>query len=331
MPTQSSLTTKSLLALSLLTLAAAQAPLYGQCGGIGWTGATTCVSGASCVYSNDYYSQCLASSGATTAKTTTKTTTTKTTTTATKTSTTKTTTTTTTAATAVFEQVIGEDSFSSFSTYWNYLYPWGSDHNGSARMKQDHVSVSNGVLTLTANRLSSQDGTSTASPYPAIWYWSGTVYAKQTVTINDQFPNYEIRGEFKAPTTKGTWPAFWLTGTQSWPPEIDILEFKGNTNNWFNTFRSSSDVTSFQVGVSDAATTFHQYRIWATKANDNDVTVHFYVDGVWKTQQNAAGFVGKPMWIIIDLQMEGSSGSPGPSGTTTYQAQKVYVGRTRAY
>ncbi|CAO2650842.1 Nn.00g091390.m01.CDS01 [Neocucurbitaria sp. VM-36] len=33
--------------------------MYYQCGGIGWTGATTCVSGATCVKQNDYYSQCL--------------------------------------------------------------------------------------------------------------------------------------------------------------------------------------------------------------------------------------------------------------------------------
>jgi cellulase len=32
---------------------------YGQCGGIGYTGPTTCVSGTTCTYSNDYYSQCL--------------------------------------------------------------------------------------------------------------------------------------------------------------------------------------------------------------------------------------------------------------------------------
>ncbi|PQE29576.1 fungal cellulose binding domain-containing protein [Rutstroemia sp. NJR-2017a BBW] len=37
----------------------AQSPLYGQCGGSGWTGSTTCVSGSCCTYSNDYYSQCL--------------------------------------------------------------------------------------------------------------------------------------------------------------------------------------------------------------------------------------------------------------------------------
>lgn len=32
---------------------------YGQCGGIGWTGPTTCVSPYTCKYSNEYYSQCL--------------------------------------------------------------------------------------------------------------------------------------------------------------------------------------------------------------------------------------------------------------------------------
>ncbi|KAK6539605.1 hypothetical protein TWF694_009814 [Orbilia ellipsospora] len=34
------------------------APLYGQCGGIGWTGPTTCAQGT-CTVSNAYYSQCL--------------------------------------------------------------------------------------------------------------------------------------------------------------------------------------------------------------------------------------------------------------------------------
>ncbi|KDQ11090.1 carbohydrate-binding module family 1 protein [Botryobasidium botryosum FD-172 SS1] len=33
--------------------------LYGQCGGIGWTGPTACASPARCAYSNDWYSQCL--------------------------------------------------------------------------------------------------------------------------------------------------------------------------------------------------------------------------------------------------------------------------------
>ncbi|KDQ33362.1 glycoside hydrolase family 6 protein [Pleurotus ostreatus PC15] len=51
----------ALLALVALVpaIANAQSPLYGQCGGIGWSGATTCVSGSSCQKLNDYYSQCL--------------------------------------------------------------------------------------------------------------------------------------------------------------------------------------------------------------------------------------------------------------------------------
>ncbi|TFK38683.1 cellobiohydrolase II-I [Crucibulum laeve] len=51
----------ALLAFASLVpfLANAASPLYGQCGGIGWSGDTSCVSGASCQKLNDYYSQCL--------------------------------------------------------------------------------------------------------------------------------------------------------------------------------------------------------------------------------------------------------------------------------
>ncbi|KAH7090951.1 hypothetical protein BKA62DRAFT_834936 [Auriculariales sp. MPI-PUGE-AT-0066] len=38
--------------LTVLSIALAQSPLWGQCGGQGWTGATTCVAGATCTYSN---------------------------------------------------------------------------------------------------------------------------------------------------------------------------------------------------------------------------------------------------------------------------------------
>lgn len=38
---------------------AQQAPVWGQCGGIGFTGPTTCVAGSVCTAQNAYYSQCL--------------------------------------------------------------------------------------------------------------------------------------------------------------------------------------------------------------------------------------------------------------------------------
>jgi len=49
--------------LAFTSVAVAQVQEYGQCGGIGWTGGTTCVSGSTCQALNSYYSQCLPGSG----------------------------------------------------------------------------------------------------------------------------------------------------------------------------------------------------------------------------------------------------------------------------
>ncbi|KAF7796441.1 hypothetical protein EIP86_007618 [Pleurotus ostreatoroseus] len=56
-----SLESTILLALTLVSSQGvfAQQAEWGQCGGIGWTGATACVSGTVCTEINAYYSQCL--------------------------------------------------------------------------------------------------------------------------------------------------------------------------------------------------------------------------------------------------------------------------------
>ncbi|MDX8051693.1 family 16 glycosylhydrolase [Lentzea sp. BCCO 10_0798] len=244
---------------------------------------------------------------------------------------------TTPANAAAWEEVIGTGSFSGYGALeseWNYRYPWGSDHNGTARMyasssDHNHVSLSGGVLTVKATRISWDEGNSSADPHLPIRYHSGAIHAKEHVVVNDQFPNWEVKGDFQAPSTRGTWPAFWLTGVNSWPPESDILEFKGDNRNWFNTFRTSSDVSSSIVGVSSPGS-WHTYRAWMTKVNGTDVDIHYYLDGKWIAKHTARNFVGKPLWVIINLQMEGSSGSPGPTAETNYRARNVYIGRTRA-
>lgn len=237
-----------------------------------------------------------------------------------------------------FETVIDNTftDYTTFEQYWNYLYPWGSDHNGTARMygsSTDHnhiyLDASGGVLHIKAAHINWNEGNSSSSPYLPIHYHSGAINAKFQVLVNDQFPNYEIRGEFQAPSVKGSWPAFWLTAVNSWPPESDIMEFKGNSNVWQNTFRTSSDVSSIVTPVSSPGN-WHEYRIWMTKSTATDVTIHYYIDGVWKGQ-HTGNFVGKPMYIIINMQMEGSSGSPGPTADTYLNVRNVYVGRTRAF
>ncbi|KAF6749388.1 carbohydrate deacetylase [Ephemerocybe angulata] len=73
------------LASVSLVAAQSQAGAWGQCGGSGWTGATTCVSGYTCSAVNQWYSQCIpGSSVPSTSSTTTTTTITTPTTTATQ-------------------------------------------------------------------------------------------------------------------------------------------------------------------------------------------------------------------------------------------------------
>ncbi|KAG9044284.1 hypothetical protein FS837_008414 [Tulasnella sp. UAMH 9824] len=87
--------TLSALAWTVTTVNADVA-VWGQCGGLYYTGETTCAAGSTCVYSNDWYSQCLPTSATTTSTTTTKTSSTSSTktssTSSTKTSSTSTTT-----------------------------------------------------------------------------------------------------------------------------------------------------------------------------------------------------------------------------------------------
>lgn len=56
--TLSTTTTKSTSTATTSSATALQTK-WGQCGGIGWTGPTACVSGSTCTVSNQYYSQCL--------------------------------------------------------------------------------------------------------------------------------------------------------------------------------------------------------------------------------------------------------------------------------
>lgn len=230
----------------------------------------------------------------------------------------------TAAALVSWVNVIPTSSFSSFGTYWNNLYPWGSDHNGSARMQAANISVSSGVLTLTSSPTSGV-GNSVKDPYLPIHYYSGTIYAKTIPVIDDSWPKWHFKGEFQCESQRGTWPAFWATGADSWPPESDFMEFKGSTTCWLNTYKNPSGGWSSVGTVISSPASWHTYSVYFTKISATDVSIEYWVDGVLKSTQTGANFVGKRFYIIIDYQMEGSSGAPGPTGTTYMRARNVLV------
>ncbi|KAK2002191.1 family 16 glycoside hydrolase, partial [Colletotrichum falcatum] len=187
------------------------------------------------------------------------------------------------------------DSQANFDLYWDYLYPWGSDHNGAARMTQDNVGLDNGTLTLTATPVTGQPPAGSGSKQHAIHYLSGAIHAKEHFNVTSG-GGYDFSAEVKATTTKGTWPAFWLTAVQGWPPEIDMAEWKGSGKISFNTFNTSSIVAADNVDYPNPDQ-FHKIKCEMRDVNGKDVAAKFYLDDQLVTTQVGAGYLGQPMYL----------------------------------
>ncbi len=226
-------------------------------------------------------------------------------------------------------------NYQAFEDKWNYLYPWGSDHNGSARMyasSEDHsqVSLQGDVLEIKATRISDDEGKSTADPYLQIKYHSGAIHLKKQILVDEEHPVWIISGDFKTPDVKGSWPAFWISGAWSWPPESDIMEFKGSNTCWQNTATGPdwTDVSwqNEKTAVENTAGEWHNYELKMRKFSSTEVTLIYSIDGDVKAT-HTADFVGKPFWLIINLQMEGSSGAPGPQEAAMYAKNVKVISR----
>ncbi|KAF7349275.1 Acid phosphatase [Mycena sanguinolenta] len=216
------------------------------------------------------------------------------------------------------------DNYTIFEQFWSYLYPWGSDHNGSARMvgnstDHSHIALASSTLSLIATPTSNAvPPTSTNTPTEPIHYASGTVYAQEQITVTCE-NSYTVSGDFSSPTVFGTWPAFCMIVVLS--PVLlrfilirrvdggcrlasrgDVGEWKGTNNNWFNTFNTSSIVKSTLVPW-PADLSFHNLKaVLTAEPNGVDVRIDFSMDGVFQVTQFGEGFVGKALWLIIDLQ-----------------------------
>ncbi|KAH6652544.1 hypothetical protein BKA67DRAFT_293457 [Truncatella angustata] len=211
-------------------------------------------------------------------------------------------------------------SQSTFESYFSYNYPWGDTHNGAALMKESQVSIiHDAYLQLMSNYTGPQSDDSDLS------YDSGTVYAKQHFTV-DANGGLDFQANFVAPVAVGTWPAFWLTAVQGWPPEIDLAEWKGTGKVSFNTFNTSSEVAAKDVTYTTPTTAWHTILVELRAESDGStLKANFYMNGALITTQYGANMVGSAFYLIIDYQMLGSSGSSGPQETTYFDVQYLSV------
>ncbi|MBD1432193.1 hypothetical protein H8B06_05090 [Sphingobacterium sp. DN00404] len=199
----------------------------------------------------------------------------------------------------VFLDSMTFDSPESFDAHWNMYYPWGIEHNGSARMYDSQVELlEEGVLRIKADVIDWWEGTSGHDPWLTIRYHAGAIHYKQHITVTDEFPEWEISGDFQVPTVIGTWPAFWITGVENWPPESDIMEFKGDNINWQNTVTGPNWTATYwqnELRAVANAGGWHNYKVIIRKVSDTDTELDYYIDNV-KTATHYADFVDKPFF-----------------------------------
>jgi beta-glucanase (GH16 family) len=160
---------------------------------------------------------------------------------------------------------------------------WGNSELQYYTEREDNLRLEDGYLVIEAKKES----------------YSTNSYTSARITSRDKsyFTYGRIEARISLPSGAGTWPAFWMMGTNytyaGWPlcGEIDIMEHIGSSptmishavhtsdkngtdgNNWYN-----------KQTLSDAENNFHTYSIeWEENYNNGCDCIIFYIDGVKST------------------------------------------------
>lgn len=161
---------------------------------------------------------------------------------------------------------------------WYYEYTNGSVHNPGSSWYESYntpnnITVSNGFAYFNTNKENSPIN------------YNGYNYYYTSAMLRSRFADYQIcdnstdndksgflYGMFeircKLPKKNGQYPAFWLTGNNAWPPEIDGFEFNGNNHNsffstvhWLNSNNSTQGASNTYNLPFDLTDDFHTYTI----------------------------------------------------------------------
>jgi len=204
------------------------------------------------------------------------------------------------------------DDFDTFNTnQWRKGQPWGAFHAGFTHQYYDDkfVEVKNGYLYLMGakeEKVFMHNDTALSIPY-------GVGLINSDISFKQQYGFFEIR--CKMPEGPATWPAFWLTGSTRWPPEIDIFENYGGktgatihrqtfTVHWGVNGRKSRGFLSKALRYSDKQDTFfHTYACEWTPT-----FIKFYTDGFLsnciKVNKKLRHYLDDEMVVILNNAFE---------------------------
>lgn len=175
------------------------------------------------------------------------------------------------------------DNFDSLDTKkWRLGQPWGEFHPGYKHQyySKDLVQVKDGKLYLLGvnqPRTFIEQDLEVSIPY-------GVGLVNTDISFQQKYGYFEIKSI--NPKGPATWPAFWLTGANGWPPEIDIYEMYGRktgetihnqfaTLHWGKTGTKSRGFLSQKINLpNNSDSVFHTYGcLWTP------YFISFYTDG----------------------------------------------------
>ena len=210
-------------------------------------------------------------------------------------------------------RLIFSDDFhgSTLDSRWITCYPWakpgGCTNPATGELEwydPGGVSVSDGALHLTARRrVVTEDGHRYA-------FTSGMVATAGTFHFTYGYVQFRAH----VPSGTGLWPALWLLpSSESWPPEIDVLEVQGADPSvaalTYHPIHRRQEQR--QVHTTNLSEGWHVFAIdWTPDS------IVWYVDG--RAAFEVTGDVpSQPMYLVMDLAV---SGLQPPNASTTFPA-----------
>ena len=146
-------------------------------------------------------------------------------------------------------------------------------------------------------------------------------------SFSQTYGYFEIRADM--PTDRGAWPAFWLLPEDgSWPPELDVIEMRGqNPNTLIMSTHSNAtgEQTSVINNVSVPSTEgFHTYGVlWDAEH------ITWYFDDVAVAQTDTPDDMHDPMYMVVNLAVGGMAGTPSAGDFS--DGSQMIIDYIRAY
>ena len=169
---------------------------------------------------------------------------------------------------------------------------------GTTPLGLDPFKVRDGILSIVARRTPPE-------LKPVLFnneYISGILTTQGW--FSQKYGYFEIRA--KIPIGNGVWPAFWMLADDGgWPPELDVLEGRGQrigdmamTTHWRDPKTGLVQSCGFDFLVPTASTDFHDYGVLWTRER-----IVYFIDRKPVADIKVPAGFDDPMYMIVNLAM----------------------------